>query len=408
MSQSNRGAAQVSLMWVIAFAVIGLGSLGYAFLQNAEMETIRFNEQVAKDNLEVRDTEATDLRDQLREQATTVGFSGENVGRIDLEMVIQTQNELADAFGVDKTNLRKLSDVKDPIIGVYQGVAGERDDLKTQVTALRNDLSAKESASRSAMSDKDATIATLRTEKEDLGSSLQQQISDLERQRDGLRDEFRDMERQLAETRTRNAEEMRALRSDMAILAQRNDILSSRLNAIARRADSPDGTILSVAGQIGRAYIDLGSTDRLISGMEFDVLHASSGAVKGRVRVLNVSEHRAECEIVDQADRYNPIRTDDLISNAVYDPSREIVAVLLGNGFGRYNANDMKSMLAEVGVTVREDVTVESDILLLGTPFFDEETGEMVPWESRDEYKAAQSFSVQVVPLRDWTQWLGK
>ena len=88
--------------------------------------------------------------------------------------------------------------------------------------------------------------------------------------------------------------------------------------------------------------------------------------------------------------------------------SREIVAVLLGNGFGRYNANDMKSMLAEVGVTVREDVSIEADILLLGTPFFDEETGEMVPWDARDEYKAAQSFSVQIIPLRDWTQWLGK
>ena len=25
-----------------------------------------------------------------------------------------------------------------------------------------------------------------------------------------------------------------------------------------------------------------------------------------------------------------------------------------------------------------------------------------------DEYKAAQSFSVEIIPLRDWTQWLGK
>lgn len=408
MSQSNRGAAQVSLMWVIAFAVIGLGSLGYAFIQNQDMENVKFNEQVAKDNLQVSIDEATLLRDELRAEVAAVGFAGEGASRIDLEMVTQTQNDLADAFGIDKTNLRTLSDVKEPIIGQYLGVVGERDDLKAQVTELRNDLSAKESASRAAMSDKDATIGTLRTEKEDLGSSLQQQISDLERQRDSLRDELRNGERELAETRTRNAEEFRTLKSEMAILAQRNDILSTRLNGVARRADTPDGTILSVSGEIGRAYIDLGSDDRLISGMEFDVLHASSGAVKGRIRVLNVAEQRAECEILDQADRYNPIRTDDLISNSVYDPSREIVAVLLGNGYGRYNANDMKSMLAEIGVTVREEVTVESDILLLGTPFFDDETGEMVPWESRDEYKASQSFSVQVIPLRDWTQWLGK
>ena len=110
----------------------------------------------------------------------------------------------------------------------------------------------------------------------------------------------------------------------------------------------------------------------------------------------------------DQDRCLDPIRTDDVILNPVYDPERQPVAVLLGNGFGRYNANDMKSMLAEVGVQVREEISNESDMLLLGTPFFDDETGEVVPWESQDAYKAAASYSVQVIPLRDWTQWLGK
>lgn len=407
MSQSNRGAAQVSLMWVIAFAVIGLGSLFFAFVLQSELETALDNERTALQQVTEIRAENDTLRNELRDEASAIGFAPENGSRIDLQMVSTTMNELVSAFGVDGANINRLSQVVEPIIAVYQGVVGERDDLKSQVTALRNDLAAKEAANRAAMADKDATIATLRSEKEDLASSSQQQIRDLERQRDGLREEFRDLERENAEMRTRHAEELSRLRSEMAILQQRNDILSSRLNNVARRADGPDGTILSVSGEISRAWIDLGSNQRLIAGMEFDVKSPTTGALKGRLRVLNVSETRSEAEILEQTDRYDPIRTDDVVLNPVYDPNRKLVAVLLGNGYGRYNANDMKSMLAEIGVEVREEVSVETDLLLLGTAFFDDETGEMIPWESRDEYKAANSFSVQVVPLRDWTQWLG-
>jgi hypothetical protein len=110
---------------------------------------------------------------------------------------------------------------------------------------------------------------------------------------------------------------------------------------------------------------------------------------------------------MSQVDQYDPVRADDVILNAVYDPSRTPVAALLGNGYGKYNANDMRSMLQEAGIEVREGVSSETDFLLLGTPFFDEETGDMVSWDSNDDHKAATSLSVSVIPMRDWSQWLG-
>ena len=67
----------------------------------------------------------------------------------------------------------------------------------------------------------------------------------------------------------------------------------------------------------------------------------------------------------------------------------------------------MAAMLAEVGIRVNEDVTNEADLLILGTPFFDEDTGEVIPWNHHDSYKAAQSLSLEVVHRRDWTGWLG-
>ena len=408
MSRSNRGAAQVSLMWVIAFAVIGLGSLGYAFIMDSELTKALNGLDVAQNESTQFQTENTALRNELRGEVSELGFAAENADRVNLERVSADKEALIAAFGIDGTNIRTFSDIKDPLVSAYTGVVNERDLLKGQVAQLRGDLAAREAASRSAIADKDATIATLRREKEDQLTQSSQQILDLERQRDALRGEYADLQSQIAELRVRNDEAMRQLSLEMGVLKQRNDILSSRLNSVARRADSPDGSVLSVAGEIGRAWIDRGTMDRVTIGMEFDVRNANSGARKGRLRIVSVAENRSEAQILEQTDRFDPIRTDDVIVNPVYDPERQPVAVLLGNGFGRYNAADMKAMLAEVGVMVREDISAETDILLLGTPFFDEDTGEVVPWESRDEYKAAASFSVQVIPLRDWTQWLGR
>jgi len=395
-------------MWVIAFAVIGLGSLGFTFIMQDELTQALNARDAAQQTSGQLETENVALRSELRNEVSALGFAPENAERVDLERVNQAKEELIAAFGIDGTNIRTFSDISEPLRSVYEGVVSERDQLKQQVAQARSDLAARDAASRSAMADKDATIATLRQEKEDQLTQSSNQILDLERQRDALRGEYADLQQQIAELRVRNDEAMRQQRAEMAVLKQRNDILSTRLNGIARRAETPDGTVLSVAGEINRAWIDRGFQDRVTIGMEFDVQNASSGAHKGRIRIVSVAENRAEAAILSQADKYDPIRTDDVILNPVYDPERRRVAVLLGNGFGRYNATDMKAMLGEVGVEVREDISAETDILLLGTPFFDEDTGDVVPWEARDEYKAANSFSVEVIPLRDWTQWLGR
>jgi hypothetical protein len=107
------------------------------------------------------------------------------------------------------------------------------------------------------------------------------------------------------------------------------------------------------------------------------------------------------------ADRFDPIASDDLILNAVYDPARTPVAALLGNGFSQFSEGDMKVKLGEVGIATVIEVTNEVDILILGTPFFDEDTGEMIPWADHEAYKLAQSLSVKVVPFRDAMVWLG-
>ena len=407
MSQKNRGAAQVSLMWVIALVVIMLLSVGFGFLQSEEVTKKQLALDTANAALEARQSDLTAIRTSRADDFVLLGFANEAGDTVSVEAIQAWMNEFVTRFGLDSSNIKKTEDLSGPVFAKYDEVVGERDGLKSEVTQLRADLAARNAASATAITGKDSTIADLRNQMDDMKNSKDQEIVNLERQRDSLRDQLRDRDQTVTELRAVSDQQSRDSAAALANLQQRNDIISGRLNEVARRASSPDGSILAVNTALESAWIDLGSSDRLTVGMEFDVRNASSNALKGRLKVVSVEADRAETMILSQVDKYDPVREDDLILNAIYDPNRKPVAALLGNGFGKYNANDIRSMLASVGVEVREGVTSETDYLLLGTPFFDEETGDMVGWDTQTDHKAASALSVEVVPMRDWSQWLG-
>jgi hypothetical protein len=407
MSQSNRGAAQVSLMWAIALAVIALVAGLFAFLQNSEAARLRDQVTTLTSQVGTEQQTVSDQRTEKREISRVVGWMDADEFTT-ASAVTAAKDEMVRVFELDPANLRSYSDVQGPAISRHLETVRERDSALAEAARLRNDLSARESAVRAALAEKDSALADARREKDELQGSLNRQIVDVERDRDAARQSLREAETQLADLRVLADKQQRELRAEIAKFQQRNSVLSDRLNAVDRRAASADGAVLSAAGDLGMVWIDRGFSDRVTAGMEFEVRNARTQAVKGRVKVRRTEQSRSEAVILQQTDKYDPIRTDDLLFNAVYDPNRTPVAALLGNGFGRYDAADLAALLAEAGVEVREGVSNETDYLLLGTPFFDEETGDMVPWESNDAYKAAMALSVEVIPLRDWTQWLGK
>jgi len=394
-------------MWLIAVTVIALLAAFLAFAESEKITELEGkNVSLANERDGLRTT-ADELRSKRRDDFQALGWAGADGEFVSPEAIAAAQAELVTRFGLDAGSVRKFEDVVNPVVAQYSQVVGQRDALQTEVNQLRNDLDARKQANVTAMREKDATIATLRKEKEDSDNAKEGQITTLERQRDGLRDQLRDANRSVTEQRAINDQQSREASTQLAVLQQRNDILSSRLNGVERRAALADGSILSANVDLGRAWIDLGSLDRIAPGMEFVVQNASTNAVKGRLKVTSVEEHRAEAAIMTMADKYDPIRADDVILNELYDPSRQPVAVLLGNGFGSYTAADVTAMLSRAGVQVRQGVSNETDYLLLGTAFFDEESGDIVPWDTMEPFKAASSYSVSVIPMRDWSQWIG-
>ena len=407
MSQNNRGAAQVSLMWVIALAIIALLSAGFGYIQNGQYTDSQTALTAAKSAEAASKAELTAVKTARANDFNELGFADADGSYVSPEAIKVWTNEFVTRFALDANAVNKLEDLSGPVFAKHDEVVGQRDALLSEIAQLRNDLAAKTASNGTAMSDKDSTIASLRAELDDTKNSKDQEIVNLERQRDSLRDQLRDRDTTVTQLRSVNDQQTRDSASALANLQQRNDIISGRLNEVSRRASSADGSVLAVNGELGAAWIDLGYNDRLTVGMQFDVRNASSNALKGRLQVVSVDADRAEARILSQVDQYDPVRENDLVLNAVFDPNRKPVAALLGNGFGKYNANDIRSMLANVGVEVREGVTSETDYLLLGTPFFDEESGDVIGWDTQDGYKAATSLSVEVLPMRDWTQWLG-
>ncbi|MBT3340106.1 MAG: hypothetical protein HOM34_07160 [Planctomycetes bacterium] len=407
MSRSNRGAAQVSLMWVIALAVISLVAFLFAFMSQQKLVDV----QVVNDALRAETAEAKALfeveSDKGLKISKSVGYQGADGSMTSVDTVKAATTELQAVFALEG-NLRDLSAAVPGVIGKYNALTRERDAFKTEVAQLRNDLDARQASFQTALSDKDGQLRDARREGEDALASLNNQLLNLERERDGLREQYQDLDRSAANERSAHADAIVAKDRDYAVMKQRNDIVNNRLNQLVGRQEVSDGSILVAEASLSKAWIDKGRMARVRPGLEFEVRNPLSGAVKGRIRVLSVEEVRAEVAILATTDKYDPIRSNDAIFNPIYDAGRSPIAVLLGDGFGRYSKGDLTAMLGEIGVEVRDDLTVESDYLLLGTPFFDEDSGDMLSWEAHDSYKTAKALSVKVVASRDWMIWLGQ
>ncbi|MCH2111596.1 MAG: hypothetical protein MK213_01965, partial [Planctomycetes bacterium] len=364
MTVRNRGAAQVSVMWVIALTVLLLFTAFFSYLgsQNAaEWEASYVDAQAAT---AAAKADASASYDQVTALSAATGFAADAASGHASPATIQSAlDELKGTFaGAGDANT--LEAALPGVIGDFNALMSTNASLTQSVAQLRNDLASRESSHADALRSKDSVSSDLRNELDDLRSSMNSANVDLENQRDSLRDQVRDYERQVAELRLRLEDSQRVASEQDRVAKQNLDILGQKLNTVSRRSDSPDGAVLTANAKLGKAWIDLGRTDRVRSGMEFVVTNSLTGAEKGRVRVISVEVGRSECSILEMTDAFDPIAGDDLVTNAVFDPNRQPVAVLLGNGFGKFSAADMSNMLGEVGIVVAGEITNEADYLI--------------------------------------------
>jgi hypothetical protein len=115
--------------------------------------------------------------------------------------------------------------------------------------------------------------------------------------------------------------------------------------------------------------------------------------------------HEVKVRFLDQRDPFDPPSPGDMIWNPLYDPRGERYALLVGGFSGQYAEDQLKNLLAGMGVTVQKRLDKSTDFLIVGNEQYVDQDGQPVetPIQPTDlpVFKEATAQGVQVVLLRD-------
>ncbi len=142
---------------------------------------------------------------------------------------------------------------------------------------------------------------------------------------------------------------------------------------VARQAD---GKILKVVSADDVCYINLGEADRVRPGMTFSVYSEKGiprdGEGKATIVVTSVEKSISECRIVSRRGQA-PVLKDDLIGNVAFSALRDYKFMVFGRfdlyGTGEATAEQagiVKNLIREFGADITDDVTIETDFIVLG------------------------------------------
>jgi hypothetical protein len=143
-----------------------------------------------------------------------------------------------------------------------------------------------------------------------------------------------------------------------------------------------DGSVLSTNPADHQAFISIGSRQKVVLGMTFNVYSSKTAiqpnkdgaypAGKALIEVVSVGENSATCRVVSEV-RGNPVVKGDVIANPLYDPNKSYKFVVFGNfdanrdGIATGNErDDISTMIQSWGGGVTDDLTGDVDFLVLG------------------------------------------
>jgi hypothetical protein len=142
-------------------------------------------------------------------------------------------------------------------------------------------------------------------------------------------------------------------------------------------AYKPDGKVILVDDAAGVVRLNLGADDHVYRGLTFSVYDKASGIpkdgkAKAELEVFIIDPKVCAARIV-ASDRKNPVSTDDLVANLIWDSDRQNEFVVAGdfdldrNGTIDYDAiARIESLIRKWGGTVADDVSAKTDYVILG------------------------------------------
>lgn len=193
--------------------------------------------------------------------------------------------------------------------------------------------------------------------------------------------------KQLEDERARSRQLNQDLLKTQAQLQVAQERLSSALKEVAKTqptpdreaaALTPDGKIILVDDAAGIVHINLGSEDHVYRGLTFSVYDKAQGVPrdgkpKAEIEVFAIDKTTSTARVLSSEKR-NPIATDDIIANLIWDKNKKNQFViagdfdLTGDGKPTYDAKArIAGLIKKWGGTTSNTVSATTDFVVLGT-----------------------------------------
>ncbi|MFA5252760.1 MAG: DUF3887 domain-containing protein [Phycisphaerae bacterium] len=205
-----------------------------------------------------------------------------------------------------------------------------------------------------------------------LQQTSDQQVQTLMTQLEEERDNRKKLSQQLLKTE-----------AELTTAEERIKRALEKLHALVPSPDSeiaaykPDGKIILIDDAAKIVHINLGSDDHVYRGLTFSVYEKNTpilreGKGKAEIEVFNVGKNISTARIVSSTK--NPIIVDDAVANLVWDSDKTNTFVVAGefdlNGDGDIDidgAEKIKALIQKWGGKVADEITIDTDFLVLGT-----------------------------------------
>ena len=393
----NQGGAQLSFL--IVSLILNLGLAFVVFSMNGEYQNLLDQKNNADDKLARQEGQVKD------QQAEIYAMRGLIQGSDDLAVPTEEVQSLIDKAGSEIATAKGSSNPRS-----YESLTDLYTDSVDTIRFLNNELNSQ----RSLAEAKDQEYMEVVTSKSNLGTqlneeidSLRGQVNDFQVELEGARSRGREESQRLLEENEQLVQDHSAvlykLQRDLSItenlLQRANDRIEELKREIVREETfamvKPDGEILNVSEELGKAWISLGTKNKLRRGLVFDVFAYQKGGKrisKGRVEVLKVEDDFSEVAVLENLDRFNPISAGDQITSPFFDQDDVPHFVFAGEAAtnGKYSVEEMVRRIELFGGVVSTSVALDTDFVVA-----------VKGYEETEEYGLARDLGVTILRERE-------
>ncbi|MFT4711266.1 MAG: hypothetical protein ACI8Q9_002407 [Planctomycetota bacterium] len=408
MTHSNRGAARVSIMWMISVGVVAILSLTFAILQNGSLAEAEVAETRAKSEAATAKEDGFKFIEQRRAVSEVLGFNAAD--SVDFNSNLTAAGDslelLRSVFSDLEESHATYEEIVPIVISQYNAAQNNVSQAKSAATNAKSATSAVESTLSQVTSDKDTVIRGQQSDISDAQAGFDTREADLSRQLTSAQDRVRELETELNAEKAMNRQGVRDMKAVLNAKNTKLALYGEQTRPFRAPANlNPDGQILEVSKGLPLAWIDLGSSDRLVLGTRFRIEAGNLGerTLKAWGEVIEVKEKMAKIRIFDLVDKFNPVVKDDYLLNPVYDPKGGFNAILVGRFSGLYGKAELTILLEKIGIHVQDELDLSTNFLIAGAPVMQDSDG--YPLEDPQEvsgmpvYKQAEADHVQIITL---------